>query len=59
MESLGVAFPKEQARLRECLQHGRELGPAGMFYCTVIEQLLQRADQAVMRQDLTSMILIY
>lgn len=57
--SLGEDFPKEQARLRECLKHGAEIGSAGTFYCHVIESLLRRADVAVMEGDLPAMITIY
>ena len=59
MSSLGIEFPKEQARLRECLMNGKEIGPAGAFYCMVIEDCLRRADLAVMEQDLSAMIAIY
>lgn len=59
MTSLGEAFPKEQARLRTLLGYGKEIGPAGAFYCAVIENLLQRADVAVMEQDLPAMIRLY
>lgn len=58
-ESLGEAFPKQQARLRTLLGYGREIGPAGAFYCAVIEDILRRADKAVMGQDLPAMIAIY
>lgn len=57
--TLGEKYPEEQARLRECLKHGREIGPAGAFYCHVIEQLLARADKAAIEQDLPAMIAIY
>lgn len=59
MESLGEAFPKQQARLRTMLAYGKEIGPAGAFYCAMIEDVLQRADKAVMAQDLPTMISIY
>lgn len=58
-ESLGEAFPKAQARLRAALQHGREIGPAGTFYCAVIEDLLARADRALREQDLVKMINVF
>lgn len=59
MATLGEDFPKEQARLRTLLGYGREIGPAGAFYCAVIEDVLRRADKAVMEQDLPAMIAIY
>lgn len=58
-QTLGEAYGHQQARLRQCVQHGREIGPAGAFYCAVIEDLLRRADAAVMVQDLPAMIRIY
>lgn len=59
MSSLGEEYPKEQARLRQCLINGKEIGPVGTFYCMVIEDCLRRADVAVMEQDLAAMIAIY
>lgn len=59
MKSLGEAFPQEQARMRELLGYGKEIGPAGAFYCAVIEDLLQRADKAAIEQDTVAMIRIY
>lgn len=59
MSSLGEEFPKEQARIRQCLMNGKEIGPAGFFYCAMAEDLLKRADKAAMEQDLPAMISIY
>ncbi len=59
MPSLGEEYPKEQARLRRCLANGREIGPAGIFYCTVIEEILVRADKAAIEGDLPAMIEVY
>lgn len=58
-QTLGDAFPKEQERLRTLLGYGKEIGPAGAFYCAVIQDVLRRADRAVMEQDLPAMISIY
>lgn len=58
-ESLGTAFPQQQARLRRLLGYGREIGPAGAFYCAVIEDILRRADRAAMEQDIPAMIGIF
>jgi hypothetical protein len=57
--TLGEAFPQEQARLRELLGYGKTLGIEGTFYCAMIEDVLRRADKAVMEQDLPAMIRIY
>ena len=59
MSSLGVEFPKEQARLRVILQHATEIGPAGQFLRSMINDCLERADKAVMEQDLPAMISIF
>lgn len=55
-ESLGTAFPKEQARVRRLLGTYREIGPAGQFGAFMIEQALQRADQAAMSGDVVAML---
>lgn len=59
MPSLGDAFIEQQSRLRTLLGHGRELGAAGVFYCSVIEDILKRADRAAMEQDIVAMFGIY
>lgn len=58
-ETLGEAFPREQARLRRCLVNGARIGPAAAFYCTTIENLLRRADKAAVEQDTIAMIGIF
>jgi len=58
-ETLGEAYPKEQARIRECLRRGRDIGPAGAFYCAMADALLQRADRAAVSGDLVAMIQVY
>ncbi len=58
-KSLGEAFPEEQARLRILLGYGKEIGPAGAFYCAVIEDVLQRADRAAIEGDTIAMIRIF
>lgn len=59
MSSLGEEYPKQQARMRTLLKHGRDVGPAGIFYCAMIEDLLQRADRAAMEQDVWKMAGVY
>ena len=58
-ESLGTAFPKEQARCREVLGHYQSIGPAGMFGAAQIEEVLKRADQASADGDCLKMLQIY
>ena len=55
-KSLGETFPKEQARIREVLEHFKAIGPDGMFGVAMIEAALQRADQAAMSGDLVAML---
>ena len=52
-------FPREQARIRECLEHGREIGPAGRFYCAVAEDLLRRAEKAFASGDIIEIVRMY
>jgi hypothetical protein len=59
MDTLGDALPKEQARVREVLGHYKEIGQAGMFGATMIEQSLQKADKAIMSGDITAMMVAY
>jgi len=59
METLGDAFPKELARVREVLAAYKEIGPSGVFGATMIEATLRRADRAMMESDLSAMIAIY
>lgn len=59
MKTLGEAYPEQQARVREILECYRELGPVGQFGAIMIEDLLKRADKAVMEQDLPAMIQIF
>ncbi len=49
-------FIAQQARLRECLQQGIEVGPAGRFYVAVCKEILARADEAAANQNLTLML---
>lgn len=59
MSSLGIEFPIEQARIRECIANGKEIGPAGAFYCAMAEDLLRRADKAAIEGDVVEMIALY
>ena len=56
MASVGEEFPKEQARARELLKQYREIGPVGTFGALMIEQALQRADQAAMSGDVLAIL---
>ena len=58
-ESLGDALPKEIARVRKVLGHYKEIGPAGMFGAAMIEQSLQKADNAIVSGDIAAMITAY
>lgn len=54
--SVGEQFPKEQARVRELLHVYRQIGPAGAFGAAMIEQALQRADQAAISGDVVAIL---
>ena len=58
-KSLGEAFPKEQARVREILGLYKEIGPAGAFGAAMIEAELNRADEALVSGDVVAMIRSY
>ena len=49
--TIGEDFPKQQARLRKCLERGLEIGPNGRFYVAVCKVILQRADEAAISGD--------
>ena len=59
MSSVGEEFPKEQARVRELLQVYRDIGPAGTFGATMIEQVLKRADEAAISGDVVAILRSY
>ena len=59
METLGDAFPKEQARVREILGYYQALGPAGAFGAGWIQELLRLADRAALEQDTVAMLALY
>jgi len=59
MSSLGEDYPKMQAHVRELLGFYKELGPVGAFGAMMIEQVLQKADEAAMSGDLAAMIRSY
>ena len=57
--NLGVQFPIEQARVRKILGHYHQIGPAGLPGAFLIEQVLKRADEAAVEQDVVAMIRSY
>jgi hypothetical protein len=57
--TLGDAYPQEQARIRQCIENGREIGPAGMFYVAMAEDLLRRADRAAISGDVVEMVRLF
>lgn len=59
MSSLGEQYPVEQARVRKLLGSYREIGPAGTFGASMLEQVLQRADQAAMSGNVIAMLRSY
>lgn len=55
METLADAYPKQQARCRELLALYQEI-PTGGFGAMMIEQVLQRADNAAAETDIVAMV---
>ena len=55
-ETLGDAFPREQARCRELLGAYKEIGPAGAFACAVVNRILRDADDAAASGDVVRML---
>lgn len=58
-KSLAELFPAEQARVRELLGEYKRIGPAGMFGALMLEQAMQRADQAAVSGDVVAMLRSY
>jgi hypothetical protein len=60
IETLGSALPKEQSRVRGLMGVYRGLpGNVGWFGASMMEQALQRADQAVASGDVVAMLVAY
>jgi hypothetical protein len=57
--TLGDALPKEMARVRELLPMYREIGPAGFFALTMMNNDLDRAAKAMAAGDVVEMIRVY
>lgn len=57
--TLGDEYPKEQARCRELLGLYKEIGPAGQFGALMIEDMLRRADEAVVQGDVIAMLRVF
>ena len=57
--SVGIEFPKEQARVRELLTQYKSIGAPGAFGATMIEQALRRADQAAISGDVVAILRSY
>jgi hypothetical protein len=62
-QTLGEAYPVEQARLRRLMRDDVHYAARGFIghaqRVTAIEELLQRADRAVVERDLAEMMKIY
>jgi hypothetical protein len=57
--TVGEDFPREQARVRLCLERGIKLGSAGVFYVHVCRQALERADKAMASGDVIEIVRAY
>lgn len=59
MASVGEEFPKEQARVRELLGEYKAIGSDGAIGAMLIEQALQRADEAAISGDVVAILRSY
>ena len=59
IRTLGSELPKQQARVRELLVAYREIGSGGVIASDFLEQVLQKADKAVISGDVVAMIVSY
>ena len=57
--SVGDDFPRQQARVRECLKNGLSTGPAGAFDVAVCERALARAERAMAGGDVVEILGAY
>jgi len=56
MKILADVLLEELVRVRKILGYYKEIGPAGMFGSTMIEQSLENADKAIMTGDIVAML---
>jgi hypothetical protein len=59
METVGDAFPKEQARVRKLLQQYIALGDVGKFGALMLNLALERADKAAISGDIVEILRSY
>jgi len=57
--SVGLDFPKQQARVRELLSQYEAIGPPGIFGATMIKQALSRAERAMASGDVIEILRSY
>lgn len=50
---------QEMNRAREVLKMYEEIGPVGVFGCTVITQKIKAAEQSITESDVVKMLLSY
>lgn len=59
MTSVGEDYPRQQARIRQCILDGKEIGPACAFYVAMAEDILRRADEAAISGDIIAQVRSY
>jgi hypothetical protein len=57
--TVGDDFPRQQERLRTCLEQGLAVGTAGRFYVAVCKEILKRADEAAISGDVVLVLRSY
>ena len=59
IRTLGDELPKQQARVRELIGHYKAIGTPGVIGAAILEQVLKRADKAVISGNVEEMIVSY
>lgn len=57
--TIGDDFPRQQARVRQCLENGLEIGPAGAFYVATCREVLAQAEAAAISGDIVAILAAY
>ncbi len=57
--TVGDDYPVQQARVRRLVGYYKELGPPGAWGAAIMEDLLKRADEAALGDDIVLLLRIY
>lgn len=59
VQTVGDDYPRQQDRIRECIKHGKEIGPAGEFYVMIATNLLKKSEEAWASGDILLILATY